>query len=108
MPYIGLAGRSVSVAVGSGVGPEALVVGAALAVGSALGAGSVDVAVAVGVAVGVSTGWMSVVTIAVGVEVAGVDSPQPASANAAATIGERVWKMRSAPQNGQRASVLRT
>lgn len=109
MPYIGLAGRSVSVAVGSGLGPDALVVGTTLAVGSA-GAVSVAVAVAVavGVAVDVSTGCRSVVTTDVGVVVAGADSLQPASATAAATSGARLVKTRSAPQNGQRASALRT
>lgn len=117
MPYIGLAGRSVSVAVGSGLGPDALVVGAALAVGRAGGAVSVAVAVAVGaVAVDVSTGCRSVVTTEVGVVVAGADSLQPASATAAATSGARLVKpstggranIVSAPQKGQRASALRT
>jgi hypothetical protein len=111
MPYIGLAGRSVSVAVGSGVGPDALVVGVALAVGRAEGAVSVAVAVAVGaVAVGVvvSTGCTSVVTTEVGVVVVGADSLQPARATAAATSGAKLLKFRSAPQNGQRASALRT
>lgn len=108
MPYIGLAGRCVSVAVGSGVDADALVVGAALAVGSAVGAVSVAVAVAVGtVVVDVSTGCKSAVTTEVGVVVAG-DSLQPANATAAATRGARLENALSAPQNGQRASALRT
>ena len=111
IPYIGFMGRSVSVAVGRGVGPDALVVGAALAVGRA-GGGTLSVAVAVVVAVAVavevvvSTGFMSVVT-EVGV-VPGADSLQPASATAAATKGPRLVKLFSAPQNGQRGSALRT
>lgn len=114
MPYIGFAGRSVSVAVGSGLGPEALLVGVALAVGNVVGIGSAAVAVAVAVdvpgvgAVDVSTGRISVVTIEVGVVVAGEDSLQAASATAAATMGARLVKAFSVPQNGQRASALRT
>jgi len=113
IPYIGFAGRVVSVEVGSGLLAVPLAVPVTLVVdvdvgwgsgGIAVGAVSVAVAVAVDA---VSTGTVSeVVGTVLGIVVAGVESPHAPSrvATAMAAPTERAL---SRPQKGQRVSARR-